>query len=97
MQFGHQYRLRSAFAGAFSSLMYVAKDASEAVLFAFRTHLSEPVTLPPIKLRGLEPNSLYEVEGVKGAKSGAAWMGLGLDLQLQDFRSAMLKIRRVNV
>jgi alpha-galactosidase len=97
VQFGHQYRLRSAFTGAFSSLMYVSKDGSEAVLFAFRTHMSEPVTLPPIKLRGLEPNGLYEIEGVKGAKSGAAWMEIGLDLQLQDFRSAMLKIRRVYV
>jgi alpha-galactosidase len=77
--------------------MYVSKDGSEAILFAFRTHMSEPVTLPPIKLRGLEPNGLYEIEGVKGAKSGAAWMEIGLDLQLQDFRSAMLKIRRVYV
>jgi alpha-galactosidase len=95
VQFGHQYRLRSAFTGAFSSLMYVAKDQSEAVLFAFRTHLPEPVTLPTIKLQGLEPQSLYEVEGVTGARSGAAWMHIGLDLQLQDFRSAVFKIRRV--
>ncbi len=95
VQFGHQYRLRSAFTGAFSSLMYVTKDQIDAVLFAFRTHLPEPVTLPNIKLSGLEPQSFYEVEGFTGARSGAALMIVGLDVQLQDFRSVVLKIRRV--
>ncbi len=97
VQFGHQYRLRSAFTNAFSSLMYVTKDQSEAVLFAFRTHLPEPVTLPNIKLAGLEPQSLYEVEGFTGARSGAALMHVGLDVQLQNFRSVVLKIRQVKM
>jgi alpha-galactosidase len=95
VQFGHQYRLRSAFESAFSSLMYVTKDQSEAVLFAFRTHLPEPVILPPIKLAGLEPQALYKIDGFTEARSGAALMHVGLDVQLQDFRSVVLKIRRV--
>jgi alpha-galactosidase len=96
VQFGHQYRLRSAFESAFSSLMYVAKDQSEAVLFAFRSHLPEPVTLPKIKLQGLEPQALYKIDGESEAKSGTAWMQVGADVQVQDFRSTMLKIRRVD-
>jgi alpha-galactosidase len=94
VQFGHQYRLRSAFTGAFSSLMYVSKDQIDAVLFAFRTHLPEPVILPPIKLAGLDPQALYKIDGFTEIRSGAALMIVGLDVQLQDFRSVVLKIRR---
>ena len=85
VQNGELYRLRSVFdssdqqlAGAFSSLMYVAPDRSEAVLFVFRTQIANPVKLPPVFLRGLEPNALYEIKGY-GRRSGAAWMRLGLE------------------
>ena len=39
IQGGDLYRLRSPQAHPFSALQYVAKDRSEAVLFAFRTHM----------------------------------------------------------
>jgi hypothetical protein len=38
---------------------------------------------------------MYEVEGFTGARSGAALMHVGLDVQLQNFRSVVLKIRRI--
>ena len=85
VQNGELYRLRSVFdasdqqlGGAFSSLMYVAPDRSEAVLFVFRTQIANPVKLPPIFLRGLEPNALYEIKGY-GTRSGAAWMRVGIE------------------
>lgn len=96
VQEGDQYRLRSAFESAFSGLMYVSKDQSEGVVFAFRTHIPDPELLPPLKLRGLEPEWLYEIDGVSGARSGAAWMHVGLGVALSDFGSAVLRIRRVD-
>ena len=59
------------------------------------THLPKGSRLAESQASGTEPQSLYEIEGVTGARSGAAWMQVGLDLQLQNFRSAVLKIRRV--
>ncbi len=93
VQNGQLYRLKSAFAGFFSSLMYVAPDQSEAVLFAFRTHAPDPVQLPPIYLHGLEPTSLYQIG--ETVRSGRAWQRLGLEVKLRDFSSLMLVIKRV--
>jgi alpha-galactosidase len=95
VQQGDQYRLRSAFESAFSSVMYVSQDQSEGVVFAFRTHIPDPELLPPLKLRGLEPDAIYKVDGVEGARSGAAWMRVGLELPLSDFGSAVRRIRRI--
>ena len=101
VQFGDAYRLRSAFDSPFSSVQYVSKDQSESVVFGFRTHFAPPMVLPNVRLQGLDPNALYEVEG-EGARSGAAWMNAGLNLELndmyvavQDFHSVMRRIRRV--
>lgn len=96
IQFGELYRLRSPQAHAFSALQYVAADRSEAVLFAFRTHLPPRTRLPPLQLRGLEPAALYRIEGYGEARSGQAWMQLGIELALDDFTSCMLQIERLS-
>jgi alpha-galactosidase len=96
IQYGDLYRLRSALAHPFSALQYMAKDGSEGVLFAFRTHLPEPVFLPPLRLRGLQPEALYRIEGEGLPRSGAAWMQLGLSVSLGDFQSAVKRIWRVS-
>lgn len=95
IQGGDQHWLRTPQANPFSALLYVAKDRSEAVLFAFRTHLPPRYQLPPLRLRGLDPEARYEVEGVAGARSGKAWMHAGLTLELKDFESTVRRIRRV--
>ncbi len=95
VQHGDQYRLRSAQGGAFSAVQYVTKDRGESVLFAFRTHMAFPAQVPPLRLRGLDPSALYEVEGIEGVRSGAAWMHDGMRLELADFQSALRRIRRV--
>jgi alpha-galactosidase len=94
IQLGDLYRLRSPQAGAFSALQYVSKDRSAGVLFAFRTHLPVPADLPPLYLRGLDPESRYEVEGV-GVRSGQGWMRAGLDVKLKDFQSTVRRVRRM--
>jgi alpha-galactosidase len=95
VQLGDMYRLRSPQAHPFSAVQYMSKDRSEGVVFAFRTHLPPPAQLPPLRLRGLEPDARYEVEGVPGARSGSAWMHAGLTIGLKDFASAIRRIRRV--
>lgn len=96
VQFGDQYRLRSAQGNGFSAVQYVSKDGSQAVLFAFRTYLPFPTDLPPIYLRGLDPASCYRVEGIAEERSGLAWMRSGLELELADFQSTVRRIQRVH-
>ena len=93
IQNGNLYRLKSAFGSFFSSLMYVAPDQSQAVLFAFRTHAPDPQSLPPIYLHGLEPEALYKIGEL--VRSGAAWQHVGLEVKLENFSSVMLHITRV--
>lgn len=95
VQLGDQYRLRSPQAHPFSAVQYVAKDRSAGVLFAFRTHLPPPAILPRLRLRGLDSDALFEVEGVEGARSGAAWMHDGVHIELHDFESTVRRITRV--
>lgn len=95
VQLGDQYRLLPAEGQPFSAVQYVSPDRNESVLFAFRTHIPEPVFLPPIYLRGLDPDGCYTVEGFEGTRSGQAWMNIGLYLRLKDLESKLLRIRRV--
>jgi alpha-galactosidase len=91
---GDLYRLLSPREGAFSALMYVAKDKSEAVLFAFRLLPGRPLKNPVIRLVGLAPEALYTVEGQEEILSGKAWAERGLSLGLRDLQSAAIHIRR---
>ncbi|MBP1464335.1 alpha-galactosidase [Candidatus Chloroploca sp. M-50] len=95
VQFGELYRLRSPQRHAFAAVLYVAPDRSEAVLFAFRTHLPAQTRLPPLRLQGLDPQRSYSIEGQPEVRSGAAWMHLGIDLSLGDFESCVVGIRQV--
>jgi len=89
VQGGELYRLKSPLTGAFSALEYVSQDRAEGVLFAFRTHMPEPVVLPPLRLAGLEPAALYRMDGLEGTLSGAALMNVGISLELKDFSSVL--------
>ena len=98
IQFGNLYRLRSPQEVPFSALEYVSQDRKEAVLFAFRTHqplIPHPEPLPPVYLRGLDPNARYTVEGCEGVRSGLAWMRSGIELFLWDYQSTIRRIRQV--
>lgn len=94
VQFGDMYRLQSAQNGAFSAVQYVTKDQSESVIFAFRTHLPHPSVLPPLYLRGLDAETLYEQVGTSKRMSGAGWMYTGLLLELADWRSEVIHLQQ---
>ena len=95
IQFGNLYRLRSPQHHPFSAVQYVSKDRSESVLFAFRTYIPDPVELPPLYLRGLDPDARYTVDGIDGIRSGKALMHTGVQVALNNFQSALLRIRKV--
>ena len=75
--------------------MYVSDDQTEAVLFAFRVYIPDPAILPPIYLRGLQPDAQYVVEGISGTRSGLAWMQAGLTIPLGNLESTVRRIQRV--
>jgi alpha-galactosidase len=95
IQWGDQFRLRSAQAHAVSAVQYMRKDKAEGVVFAFRTHLPEPAYMPVLHLRGLDPQARYQVEGVDGVRSGLGWMHGGVQFALGDFESTVRRIRQV--
>jgi alpha-galactosidase len=78
---------------------YVAKDGSEAVVFAFR-HSQQYDTKPPkIYLHGLDARGLYQAELWDGTMleklSGAYLMQSGLDVKLTgDFDSTAILLHR---
>ncbi len=94
VQFGDLYRLRSPQLHAFSALQYVSKDRSEGVLFAFRTHIPDPVNLPQLYLRGLDPDARYTLEGMEGSRSGQSWMHAGMQVSLNNFESTIVRIAK---
>jgi alpha-galactosidase len=51
--------------------MYVAKDKSEAVLFAYRLLPSRPLRNPLIRLAGLDPSALYRIVDTAHVLTGA--------------------------
>jgi alpha-galactosidase len=95
VQFGDMYRIHQSHHGAFSAVQYMSKDRSEGVLFVFRTHIPDPVFLPQIMLRGLEPDAHYAIEDVSGSRSGLAWMTTGVRFDLHNFESTLRRIHRI--
>jgi alpha-galactosidase len=92
---GDLYRLRSPHQTPHSAVAYVAKDKSEAVLFAYRTHEGRIVSNPTIYIAGLAPDAHYEIEGSDIVRSGLGWLKIGLEVPLKDFSAVNLKLRRV--
>ena len=98
VQFGDLYRLRSPQERSFSAVQYVGRDKKEALVFAFRTHQPMVPHLeyqPPVYPRGLDPNANYRLDELDETRSGLAWMTLGVELPLDDYRSKILRIRQV--
>ena len=91
---GDLYRLASPREGAFSALMYVAKDKSEAVLFAYRLLPNRPLRNPFIRLAGLDLEATYTVDGDDRRLTGKAWAEVGFRVEIGDLQSKILRIKR---
>ncbi|HEY9088769.1 MAG TPA: alpha-galactosidase [Anaerolineaceae bacterium] len=82
IQQGDQYRV------AENAIQYLSKDRSRGVLIAF----GRPGAPVEVRLRGLEPDWLYSIEGFESQKSGAEWMVGGAALPLANLESTLREI-----
>lgn len=64
-------------------------------MIAFRVQIPDLVELPPLFLRGLEENRLYEIEGEAQPRSGKAWKTDGMLLNLRNMQSCVKRIHRI--
>jgi alpha-galactosidase len=104
VQEGRLYRLASPSAGTFTANQYVSEDGRQAVLFAFLQAQQLLRQVPPVCLRGLDPEAVYRIRTIDDKLadrgdtiSGAALMNRGLTLRLGgDFDSTMLIFERVD-
>ena len=96
---GDHYRLVSPYENNRSVLQFVNKPKSESVVFVY--NLAEypdnaiPETKRPkkVKLRGLEPDASYRIEGMDGLYAGRQLMNIGVEFPLYGaFKSRIFKI-----
>ncbi len=92
---GEFYRLRSSFEGNFPAYMYVSADKNEAVLGVSSYFTQYEAQPPAIKLKGLNPEYMYEVEQF-GEMSGQFLMEVGLHILFtRRYDSKIIIIKRV--
>ena len=86
IQLGEQYRL-----GKYS-IQYTSKDHLNGVLFVFNVHQSDQTNALKVRLQGLHPEFIYEVEGFNEIKSGKDWMSEDLEISMGLFESTLREI-----
>ncbi|MGV8096414.1 MAG: alpha-galactosidase [Mangrovibacterium sp.] len=101
VQFGMHYRLVSPYENNRSVLQYVNKEQTESVVFVYNLAEYPDHALPEtrqsgrIKLRGLQADESYQIEGVKGQFTGEYLMTAGIDFPLRGaFKSKIFRITR---
>ena len=101
VQFGMHYRLVSPYENNRSILQYVSKEQTESVVFVYNlaeypdNAITETKQSNQIKLRGLQTNASYAIEGIKGVFSGNQLMTIGIDFDLKGaYKSKIYKITR---
>ena len=98
VQLGDLYRLLLPDENDTTSNEYVSKSGKEAVLFAFRHSQEYNTPAPTIRLRGLDPKAVYQLEMLDGKSSeysGAYLMESGVNLTLRgDFDSTVVLLHR---
>ena len=96
IQHGAFYRLRSPLEHPVSSLQFT--DNTRTLLFIFLSHPRYGRETLQVQLRGLEPQTLYEVIGGGGRLSGSALMHRGLRASLDgDYKSQLIELRPIRV
>ncbi|MCK7606622.1 alpha-galactosidase [Geobacillus stearothermophilus] len=96
VQFGTFYRLLSPFEGNEAAWMFVSADRSEALVAYFRVLAEANAPLSHLRLKGLDPNQDYEIEGL-GVYGGDELMyaGVAVPHRLGDFTSMMWRLKAV--
>lgn len=92
VHFGQIHRLVSPRENPYAAFEYVSRDRKKAVLFVLGQSMQFRDAIPAIRLRGLDPDVVYEVEGV-GNISGRGLMELGIQCRIVgDFDSRLIRI-----
>jgi len=79
VQYGEFYRILSPFESDETSWIYVTQDKTEAAMFYFKG-LEVPNMFPKkIKLKGLNPNYIYQIEGTDIVAGGDELMYSGIE------------------
>ncbi len=98
IQHGYQYRLLSPRDNNFTAFEHVSKNKDQAILFVFLHSQQFGEKLPPIKLKGLVSNSLYQYQDDESEKvilSGKALKEIGLKVDLKgDFDSKLIILEK---
>lgn len=102
VQFGDLYRICSPYETNRSILEFVNKNRKEVVLFIYNLAEYPDNALPDIRLnklirlRGLEPEAYYQIEGMKDVYKGDMLMNIGIESPLNGaYKSIVLKITKL--
>ena len=95
VHFGDLYRLASAWDNPYAAFQYATATRDKAVLFVFGQAMQFQCIIPRQRLRGLDPDAAYAVEGYKNM-TGRALMSLGVPVELRaDYQSAVIRVEKV--
>jgi alpha-galactosidase len=95
VQFGSFYRLKSPFAGNETAWMFVSEDGSEAYAAYFRV-LAEAYQLSGrLKLKGLDAERTYMVDGERYGGDQLMHRGLAIPPMHGDFQSTAWYLRKI--
>ncbi|MDQ0973381.1 alpha-galactosidase [Neobacillus niacini] len=112
IQNGHFYRLLNPFESNEVSWMVVSEDKKEAMVGYYKVLAKPNDKYYRIKLKGLDPNTLYAIEGKETTHYGDELMNIGIVLaedytdrageywsreKLGDFSSQLFLLKEVNV
>lgn len=96
VQYGKQYRLSTLRESPLHAVEYVSQDGKDIVIFAFHQGFAYDVPEPKVYPEGLEPDGIYQVEGMEERLHGSTLMKAGLETGMGgDFDSRMIRMMRV--
>lgn len=91
---GDLYRIQTPEESNWPAAFYIDPRSGSGVLLAYQVRSTIKETIPPTRLRGLEEEAMYEVEGKKW--SGASLMRSGLKFVWEgDYQSKCIFINKV--
>ncbi|MEM0382012.1 MAG: alpha-galactosidase [Nitrososphaerota archaeon] len=94
---GDLYRLKSPRSGGLAAFQYVTPDKTESLIFVFTLQQGFGRSEPLVRVRGLDPSLIYEVDSSGQSFSGLYLMNYGIDHGIRgDYKSKViyLKARR---
>lgn len=97
VQDGDYHLLRTAANNNHPAWMFTSADGNEALVFAFQKQVEIRMPVPRVKLKGLDEQAMYRVDGIKQPLSGSYLMNVGLSPKFkEDMDSNMFYLKKVS-